>query len=181
VTLWLLFGAIAAGVVVFEALRANLARTTAGASVEGSNDVQQKEADAAQQTLARDSSDVDARIRLGNVLYDTKNWSDAIVQYRAAIRRDSTRVAPIVDLGVCYYNLGETTEAERLFHLALARDAHQPVALFNLGVVRERHGDTSEALDYYHRALASRPDESTNSAIEAGIQRLGPQPGKASH
>jgi len=181
VSLWLLFGAIGAGVIVFEAVRANLGRMNTPARIEGSSDAQQQAAEAAEQVLARDSSDVEARIRLANVLYDTHNWSDAIVHYRAAIRMDSTRVPPFVDLGVCYYNLGDTREAEQLFRQALARDPHQPVALYNLGVVREQHGEKGEALEYYRRSLASQPDPTIQAAVEAGIQRLGASPGGGSH
>ena len=110
---------------------------------------------------------MDARIGLANILYNTSNWSEAIVHYRSAIRQDSSRATALVDLGVCYYNLGDAPDAERLFELALQRDPHQPVALFNLGIVSERRSDYAGAMKYFHRAgrlassICSTPARST--------------------
>jgi hypothetical protein len=53
--------------------------------------------------LARDRT-TRVRRQLADLFYDTANWSEAIVQYRAVIRRDSLATA-MVDLGVCYHNL----------------------------------------------------------------------------
>ena len=122
---------------------------------------------------------MDARVGLGDVLFDTANWPEAIVQYRSAIHQDSTRVAALVDLGVCYYNLGNAAEAERLFQLALARDPHQPRALFNLGIVSEGRSDYEAALQYFHRALQSSPPEDMQQPITEGMQRVMKKLGKA--
>ena len=178
VSLWLFFGAVAAAILIYTAIDANRQRNSARPPVEGSSADQQKQAEAAQAVLARDSTDVDAHVALANVLYDTGNWNEAIVHYRAALRRDSTRVPSIVDLGVCYYNLGDTPDAERLFLLALSKDPHQPVALFNLGIVNERRERYDEALRYYHRALESGPGEDARNAIIAAVERMQQKTGK---
>ena len=94
---------------------------------------------------------------LADILYNTKNWPEAIVHYRSAVHHDSTRTTAIVDLGVCYFNLSDRQEAERLFNLALARDPHQTIALYNLGIVNESRSRPQEALKYFHRALQSEP------------------------
>ena len=176
--LWLLFGTFAAALLVWTAIDANRKRELPG-PVEGSNADQQKLADAARAALAADSTDIDAQTSLANVLYDTANWSEAIVHYRAVLRRDSTRVAPMVDLGVCYYNLGQTQQAEALFRKALTLDAHQPIALFNMGIVSERRGNTEEALQYYHRAVENAPNEELKNAIFAAVQRTSQKAGKS--
>ena len=176
--LWLLFGTFAAALLIWTAIDANRKRAVVAGPVEGSNVEQQKMADAAHAAIAADSTNIEAHTALGNVLYDTGNWSDAIVHYRAVLRRDSTRVAPMVDLGVCYYNLGQTQQAEALFRKAITLDPRQPIALFNLGIVSERHGDTAEALKYYQRALANAPNEELKSAIVAAVQRTSQKGGK---
>ena len=175
-SLWLMFAFIAAAAVIFVAVKANLDR--ASQPVEGSNVDQQKQADQFRAALAKDSTDVEARIGVANVLYDTGNWSEAIVQYRSAIRQDSTRTTAIVDMGVCYYNLGDTEEAERLFNFALARDPHQAVALYNLGIVRERRNDFAGALSYYHRALESGPPEGMRQPLIDAMTRMQQKTGK---
>src|SRR5439155_20006132 len=121
-SLWLMFAFIAAAAVVFIAVKANLDR--ASQPVEGSNVDQQKQADQFRAALAKDSTNVEARIGVANILYDRGNWCEAIVHYRSAIRQDSTRTSAVGDLGVCYYNLGDSSGAEKCLDLALACDAH---------------------------------------------------------
>ena len=146
--------------------------------VPGSNESQQKRVDDFRARLDKDSTDVGARLGLANVLYDTGNWSEAIVQYRSVLAHDSTQVTAIVDMGVCYYNLSQSDEAERLFHLALNHDPHQPVALFNLGIVSERRGDYEAALKWYHAALQSAPPEEMKDPLVQAMQRLQQKTGK---
>jgi cytochrome c-type biogenesis protein CcmH/NrfG len=175
-TLWLLFAAIGAAAVIYAAVQANLQRQTV--PVEGSSENQQKQADEFRAALEKDSSSVDAHIGLANVLYDTANWSDAIVHYRSALRRDSSRVGALVDLGVCYYNLGDPIEAQRHFQLALRRQPNQPVALFNLGIVSEGQKDYTSAMSYFHRTLeAGAPDE-IKTAVIAAMQRVQQKSGR---
>ena len=174
--LWLGVGAFLALMLVLVALQANLSRDNP--PVEGSSAEQQKQVDALRAALARDSTDVQARVALADVLFDTSNWSEAIVHYRAAVNRDSSLVTALVDMGVCYYNLSVPDEAERLFHLALAREPHQAFALFNLGIVYERRGDAEQALQYFHRALQSGPPENMKTAVLEAMQRVAKQTGK---
>ena len=169
-TLWLIFGGFCAIVVIGVAIKANVDRATQ--PIEGAKEAVQASADSVIAQLQRDSTNVEARVRLGDILYDTANWSDAIVQYRAAIRMDSSLTASIVDLGVCYYNLGASDQAERHFLLALARDPHQPVALFNLGVVYEGRKEFKRALDMFHRSLNSAPPDQMKPAIVAAMERI---------
>ena len=177
--LWLLFGTFAAALLIWTAIDANRKRNIVAPSVEGSSQEQQKMADAARAAIAADSTNIEAHTALGNVLYDTGNWTEAISHYRVVLRGDSTRVAPMVDMGVCYYNLGETKLAEEYFRRAISFDPHQPIALFNLGIVSERHGDTEEALKYYHRALEHAPNEELKNAIFAAVQRTSQKVGKS--
>jgi tetratricopeptide (TPR) repeat protein len=170
VSLWLVFGSFMALVVVFVAVKANIDRSQP--PVEGASPVQQGEADSLRLVIAKDTTNVPARVRLGDVLFDTGNWSEAIVQYRSAIRQDSTLVNAIVDLGVCYYNLGDAREAERHFRLGLQRDPRHPIALFNLGIVCERRNDTKQALDYYHKALETNPPDPMKQSLFDAIARV---------
>lgn len=174
--LWLIFGTVAAVAVLWVAIQTATQRNTQ--PVEGSNTEQQQRAAVLFGALARDSNDVAAHHQLADLLYDTANWPDAIVHYRAAIRRDSSLINAIVDLGVCYYNLGASDEAERHFRLALAREPHQSVALFNLGVVYQGREQPEQALEYFHRALQSGPPESMRDTLQQRIAILMKQLGR---
>jgi cytochrome c-type biogenesis protein CcmH/NrfG len=169
-------GAFIALLLVFTAIQAIMQREQA--PVEGASDNQQRGADSLRTILAKDSTNVEARIDLADILFDTGNWSEAIVHYRSAIRQDSTRVPAIVDLGVCYYNLSEPEEAERMFRLALVRDPHHPFALFNLGIIHEKRKELEPALQYFHRALESAPPETMRPAIIEAMQRIQKQLGR---
>jgi cytochrome c-type biogenesis protein CcmH/NrfG len=163
-SLWLVFGTIAALVVVWVAVNSNVNRTRP--PVEGASPAQQANADSLLAIVQRDTTNVDARNQLADVLYDTGNWSDAIVQYRATVRMDSTRVAAIVDMGVCYFNLSDGAEAERLFKLAIGRDPHQVVALFNLGILYESRKQWKESLQYFHEAMQSNPPPAMEQPLQ---------------
>jgi len=176
VSLWLLFGTFAAALLIYTAVKANLDR--ARTPVEGAQPNQQQRVDELRDRLAKDSTDASAHVELANVLYDTGNWSDAIVHYRAALRRDSTQASVLVDLGVCYYNLGDSRDAERCFEQALRHDPHQPVALFNLGVVNERREQYDLALQFYHRALESSPPEEMKPVLVSAMQRVQQKTGR---
>ena len=169
-TLWLFFGTVSAVLVIFIAFK-GFKENNPSQPIEGSNAQQMQTAEAAQKALAADSNNVGAHIALANVLYDTSNWSDAIVHYRAAVRRDSTQVDALVDLGVCYFNLGDPRHASEMFQLALQRNPGQPVALFNLGIVAERQGSYKEALSYFHRAMNAGGDENLRKAVVDAMQR----------
>jgi cytochrome c-type biogenesis protein CcmH/NrfG len=176
VQLWLVTGAaVVLGIVYFAAQgfwRSNVP------PVAGAKPEQQQRADLARRLIEKDSTNVEARIELGNVLYDTGNWSEAIVHYRSADRLDPTRPTTVVDLGVCYYNLGRFATAESLFHRALALDPQQVFALFNLGIVAESRAQWDAALDFYHRAMRASPPEAMKPALEQHMQTVMAKTGK---
>jgi tetratricopeptide (TPR) repeat protein len=168
-TLWLAIGGLGAIALLFIAVQGF--QDSNFPAVEGARPEQQQRADELRALIQEDSTNVAARVALGDVLYDTGNWPDAIVQYRAAVRMDSTKTEALVDLGVCYYNLGFSEDAKRHFELALARDPRQTVALFNMGIVHERRGDPKAALGFYQRSLETNPPESMRPPIQQAIER----------
>jgi tetratricopeptide (TPR) repeat protein len=180
-SIWLMAAVVAVVVAIIIGVR-GYQQTNPRSAIDGATPDQLKAADQFRAQLAQDSTDIQANIGLANVMFDTGNWSDAIIHYRAAIARDSTRATTFVDLGVCYYNLGDTDDAEKLFRLGLERDPQQPVALFNLGVVAERNGDNETALKYFHKALDNHPPEGMSQSIMDAMKRvqaaLGKQGGK---
>lgn len=175
--LWLLAGIVVALTLAWSALHGFW--TTNYAPIAGAHADQEKRADDARAALAKDSTNVDARIALANVLFDTANWSEAIVHYRSALRLDPSRATTIVDMGVCYYNLSAFPVAESLFHAALALDPHQPVALFNLGVVAESRQQWEPALKYFHQAMQTDPPESMKQPLLEHMQNVMQKLGKA--
>ena len=177
--LWLIVGMITIGLLLWQAFT-GFRKSNTPPPVAGAQPEQQQLADQAREAIAKDSTDLRARIALADVMYDTGNWPEAIVHYRSALRLDPTRVTTVVDLGVCYYNLSDVSTAETLFQEALSMDPRQPVALFNLGVVAESRKEDREALGYYQRAMDANPPEGMKPPLTqrlAGVkQRLGAAP-----
>jgi cytochrome c-type biogenesis protein CcmH/NrfG len=176
-SLWLFVGGFCVLLMIYFAVN-GFNKSNQQPTVAGSSEAQQKKADELRVKLARDSTDIESRVALANVLYDTGNWSEAIIHYRSVVAHDSSQVTALVDMGVCYYNLSDSDEAERLFRLALRRDPHQPVALFNLGIVSERREDYDAALKWYHAALQSAPPEEMKDPLIQAMTRLQQKTGK---
>ena len=180
-SVWLMVAVVVVVAALVVAIR-GYKQTNPKSVIDGASQEQLKAADQFRAQLAQDSTDIQANIGLANVLFDTGNWSEAIIHYRSAISRDSTRATTFVNMGVCYYNLGDSDTAEELFKLGLERDPKQPVALFNMGVVAERKGDNKTAFKYFHQALDNHPPEGMNQAIMDAIKRaqtaIGAKPDK---
>lgn len=170
--LWVILGGMAVLLILFTAFQGFQQSNKTQAPVEGAMQEQQHMADMARAELAKDSTNVNARIALANILYDTGNWSEAIVHYKSARRTDPDRIETIVDLGVCYYNLSQSDEALELFKSALKLDPNHPIALFNLGIVTEGQNKLDEALRYYQRALKAKPPEGMAQPLETATQRV---------
>jgi Tfp pilus assembly protein PilF len=149
------------------------------APIEGANDAQQRAADSLRAVLARDSTDVEAMIAYGNLLYDTANWAEAADTYARALARDSSRVQVLVDLGVCWYNQGQPVRAEEIFQLALRHQPGNAVALYNLGILRERAGDDAGALRYFHRSLVAGASGAVGRAVVQHLQAIQQRTGQA--
>lgn len=174
--LWLVAGvAVVLGILYFAAQ--GFQKTNEPAIAGASPQLQQR-ADLARKTIERDSTNLMARIELANVLYDTANWSEAIIHYKSALRLDPQRATTVVDLGVCYYNLGQFAAAETLFTHALTLDPKQSVALFNLGIVAMSREQMAQATEYFHRALESNPPEEMKSLIMQNLQKTMSATGK---
>lgn len=176
--LWLVLGGLSILFILYTAVDGFKKNARPPAQVEGAKEGQQRAADLARKTLEADSNNVAARIALADVLYDTANWSEAIISYKSAIRMDPSRATSYVDMGVCYFNLGKMDEAVALFQKALTLDPQQPIALFNLGVVAESKDDNDGALKYYHRAMQANPPDQMGQALTTAIQRIMQKQGK---
>jgi tetratricopeptide (TPR) repeat protein len=169
--LWVILGAMAVLIILFTAFQ-GFRQNNPPPEVPGAREEQQHVADLARAELAKDSTNINARIALANILYDTGNWPEAVIHYRAAQRTDPDRVETIVDLGVCYFNLAQADEASAQFMRALELNPNHPVALFNMGIVSESQNKLEAALKYYERAMKTNPPENMRPPLEQAIERV---------
>jgi tetratricopeptide (TPR) repeat protein len=174
--LWALAGAAVVATIVYY-VYTDLHRR-AVVPIEGASAVQQRAADSLRAVLERDSTDLEATIAYGNILYDTANWAQAARYYARALARDSSRAQVLVDLGVCRYNQGDAAGAVPLFQAALRRESGHVAALFNLGFVHERAGDDAAALRYFHQALAAGATGAVERTIVQHLQDIQQRTGR---
>lgn len=172
--LWLGLGGLAMILVLYTAWTGFKKNNVPAPPVAGADENMQHAADMARAELAKDSTNVNARIMLANVLYDTSNWPEAIIHYRAALRTDPNRITTIVDLGVCYFNLGASEQAVVQFEHALSIEPGHPIALFNMGVVAESREKYPEALKFFQQATrtASQAPPGLAESITQATQRV---------
>ena len=176
--LWLVLGGLSVLFILYTAVDGFKKNAKPQVQVEGAKEDQQHAADLARKALEADSTNLQARIALADVLYDTANWSEAVIHYKSAIRQDPNRVTSYVDMGVCYYNLSRMDDAVGLFKKALTLDPKQPVALFNLGIVAESRSEFDAALKYYHQAMQANPPDQMGQVLIEAIQRIMKKQGK---
>jgi cytochrome c-type biogenesis protein CcmH/NrfG len=109
--------------------------------------------------LKANPKDVPTLIKLGNVYYDHKFWSESIRYYQQALdlRPDDPDVR--TDMGTAYYYSGFPDKALEQFSQALKASPNHANTLFNLGVVRrDAYKDNAGALAAWDKLLKNNPN-----------------------
>jgi cytochrome c-type biogenesis protein CcmH/NrfG len=94
---------------------------------------------------------------LGNFLFDSQKFEEAIFYYDKAIQANAKAVDVIVDAGVSYFNLNQIAKAKSYFEHALEVDAQHVNALYNMGIVSARLGDMQEMKKFWTRLVEAAP------------------------
>jgi cytochrome c-type biogenesis protein CcmH/NrfG len=153
---WLLRGSS------FPAVSAPAAATApsapAGESLQSAASLNQ-EAQPLLDALKVNPKDVPTLVKLGNVYYDHKFWSEAIRYYQQSLdlRPDDHDVR--TDMGTAYYYSGFPDKAIEQFNQVLKVSPNYPNTLFNLGVVRrDAYKDNAGALAAWDKLLKNNPN-----------------------
>jgi len=75
------------------------------------------------------------RLELANLLYDHKQFEQAVLWYQKALELDPRNVSARTDLGTCYFNLGRADEALREYRKSLEIDPRHQPTLYNMVLV----------------------------------------------
>jgi tetratricopeptide (TPR) repeat protein len=109
--------------------------------------------------LRANPKDASTLVKLGNLYYDHKFWSEAIRYYQQAldIRPDDFDVR--TDMGTAYYYSGFPDKAIEQFNQVLKKSPNYPNTLFNLGIVRrDAYRDNAGALAAWDKILKNNPN-----------------------
>ena len=125
------------------------------------------------EALAKDPKNVDAWISLGNMMMDTKRFSEAADAYEKALAIDPKNVDVRVDMGTCYKNMGKPDMAVKVYRKALELNPQHLQAHKNLGIVLAYDlKDTTQAVKEFEAALAIAPNAPDAGQLRQTIQEL---------
>jgi tetratricopeptide (TPR) repeat protein len=165
--IWLLVGAAALGIAVFAAI--SITTSKPPLSIPGASREQTSTADSLIHVLERDSLDVLANIELGNVLYDTQHFDEAVRYYRRALGVHPDLPDVRVDMAVSLHQSGRTPEALGELQQVIAAHPEHTVARLDMGIIYESLGRLAEAESTY-KAVESLP--LTSELRQVVTQRL---------
>lgn len=104
-----------------------------------------------------------ANTRIGDILYDRKDYKEAL-EYYLNQRRIQESQGVLVDIGCTYIELGKLDEAKEVCQEALRMDPEESCLYHNLGIISVYQKRFDEAIAYYEAALEHYKKEKRVSA-----------------
>jgi tetratricopeptide (TPR) repeat protein len=125
------------------------------------------------EAVKNDPKNVDAWIKLGNILMDTSRFHEAIDAYQNALKLDPKNVDVRVDMGTCYRNIGKPDIAVKEYRKALEYNPNHLFGHKNLGVVLAFDlNDRAQAIKEFEKYLQLAPNAPDALEIRREIERL---------
>lgn len=125
------------------------------------------------EAVKQDPGNVNARIKLGNIMMDTSRFNEAIDAYQKALDIDPKNVDVRVDMGTCYRRLGRSDKAVEEYRKALKINPNHLYGHLNLGVVLAYDlNDSANAIKEFEKYLELAPNAPNAGQIRQEIQRL---------
>jgi cytochrome c-type biogenesis protein CcmH/NrfG len=133
----------------------------------------EQQAQALRNILARDPTNVQANTQLGNLLYDAGRFADAVGPYSKAFAADPRNLNVSTDLGTALWYAGRPDEAIAQFDKSLALDPTHPQTLYNLGIVkRDGKKDAAGAIQAWEKLLAANPTYVGRVDVQQSLDQL---------
>ncbi len=137
----------------------------------------QSRATALEATIAKNASDVESRVQLGDLYFDAERFADATRWYEDALKINPTHVNASTDLGIAYYYMNQPDRALQQFERSLSIDSKHTKTLLNIGIVRAfGKQDLEGAAKVWQEVIDLAP-----SSPEAGMARQALQGLRSAH
>ncbi|MEL6821970.1 MAG: tetratricopeptide repeat protein, partial [Calditrichota bacterium] len=122
--------------------------------------------------LEADPTNADLQLQLGNMLFDSQRYREAILYYSKVLDFDPNNADVRVDLGVSHFNLQEFKVAEEQFKLALKGQPDHLNALYNMGIVSLKLGEVNQLISYWGQLIEKAPDSGQAQQAKAYLEEL---------
>jgi len=120
----------------------------------------------------KDPNDYDALVKLGNVYYDAKQFSNAVPYYERALAIHPENPDVRTDMGTAYWYTGNADKAISAMETSLKYRPGHPQTLFNLGWVRwQGKADPKGAVAAWQELLQKNPDYPQKEQVEQYIAK----------
>jgi cytochrome c-type biogenesis protein CcmH/NrfG len=111
-----------------------------------------------EQEVAVNPTNIDAWTQLGNVYFDTQNFTKAIRAYEKSLELSPNNPNVLTDLGVMYRRNGQPGKAVEVFDRAMTIDPRHEQSRFNKGIVlRYDMNDREGAVKAWEELLRINP------------------------
>lgn len=124
------------------------------------------------EAVNRNPRDYDSLVKLGNVLYDAKQFPSAIQYYERALALHPENPDVRTDLGTAYWYSGDADRAIAAMETSLKYRPGNPQTLFNLGWVRwQGKADPKGAVKAWEELLKANPNYPQRQQVEQYIAK----------
>jgi predicted Zn-dependent protease len=123
-------------------------------------------------TLADDPTNLEANIGVGNLMFDSNKWDQAIEHYTAALDKDPTNADVRVDRAIAYHTIGQNDKALVEMKRVTKEKPNHKNAWLNLGVVAGALGDKKTNVDAWENYLRLEPTGPHSDAIRAELAKV---------
>jgi tetratricopeptide (TPR) repeat protein len=114
---------------------------------------------ALQAAIAKNSADVQSRVQLADMNFDSERFAEAAKWYEDALKVDPKNVSASTDLGIAYYYMNQPDRALAQFARSLTIDPKHTKTHLNIGIVRAfAKQDLNGAAVAWREVIAIAPD-----------------------
>jgi tetratricopeptide (TPR) repeat protein len=168
---WVLGTQNATGAARAAAPIAQAAPATAGAPAAQPPPLDQSRVQALQTVAEKDPKNVESRVQLGNLFFDSEQYPQAITWYEQAYALNPADTNVSTDLGVAYYYTNQPDRALAQFDKSLSNDPKHIKTLLNVGIVRAfGKNDLGGAAKAWEQVVAISPDSPEGQAAKKGLE-----------
>lgn len=134
-----------------------------------------------EQYLKTNPKDGEAWTQLGNLLFDSDQYANAIEAYQKSLAIDPNQIGVITDMGVMYRRNKQPEKAIETFDKAIALDPKFETARFNKGIVLLHDlGDAAGGIKVWEELVRINPlaMAPNGESVDAIVQRMKQQKGQ---